>query len=117
MRKRKQTEIMQNERVIRTIQYLKAHYDAFHDVIEIAREMEHPVPIDTRAWSQILVSVLTGIPGLGRKKGADLIDGSDVKGAITWEAIDTPRFNGVIKAGTKSATAGQIESLDSMPYL
>lgn len=52
-----------------------------------------------------------------RKKGADLVDGSDVKAANTWEAIDTPRFNGVLKAGTKAAEAGKIESLASMPYL
>ena len=52
-----------------------------------------------------------------RKKGADLADGSDVKGANTWEAIDTPRFNGVLKAGTQADTAGRIESLDGVPYL
>lgn len=45
------------------------------------------------------------------------MDGSDVKAANTWNAIDTPRFNGVIKAGTKSKTAGSIASLDSMPHL
>ena len=58
------------------------------------------MPVDLRGWSQIIVSVLTGIKGIARKKGADLEDGSDVKAANTWEAIDTPRFNGVIKAGT-----------------
>lgn len=66
---------------------------------------------------EILVSVLTGIKGLERKKGADLDDGSDVKGANTWEAIDTPRFNGVIKAGTQAASSDSIESLDQMPFL
>ena len=47
-----------------------------------------------------------------RKKGADLGDGSDVKGANTWKAIDTPRFNGVLKAGTKSSVSDKIDSLD-----
>ena len=55
-----------------------------------------------------------GLPG---KKGADLVDGSDVKAVNTWEAIDTPRFNGVLKAGTKSASAGKLLSLDVVPYL
>src|SRR6266446_6392100 len=101
----------------RALELLDLHYRSFYGVAEIARETDHPVPVDTRAWSQILVSVLTGIKGLKRKKGADLVDGSDVKGANTWEAIDTPRFNGVIKAGTQSATAGRLESLDAMPFL
>lgn len=60
---------------------------------------------------------MTGINGLDRRKGADLVDGSGVKGANTWEAIDKPRFNNVIKAGTKSATSGMIETLDRQPYL
>jgi hypothetical protein len=101
----------------RTLDLLNVHHDAFKKTVEWARESKHPVPVDTRAWSQILVSVLTGIKGLGRKKGADLEDGSDVKAAITWEAIDTPRFNGCIKAGTKAAYSDRIESLDSMPFL
>jgi hypothetical protein len=33
------------------------------------------------------------------------------------EAIDTPRFNGVIKAGTKASTSDKIDSLDDMPHL
>jgi hypothetical protein len=103
--------------VQRALDLLDLHYTSFYGAAKIATEMGHPVPVDTRSWSQIIVSVLTGIKGLKRKKGADLDDGSDVKGAITWEAIDTPRFNGVIKAGTKAKTAGRIESLDSMPYL
>lgn len=45
------------------------------------------------------------------------MDGSDVKGANTWEAIDKPRFNNVIKAGTKAVTSGTLASLDSQPYL
>jgi hypothetical protein len=96
---------------------LDQHYDSFHSVVEIARKTGHPVPVDSRGWSQIIVSALTGIGGLKRKKGADLDDGSDVKAANTWEAIDTPRFNGVIKAGTKAKTAGKLKSLDSMPFL
>lgn len=99
------------------LQLLDVHYNSFHTVMDLARETGHPVPVDTRAWSQILVSILTGIKGLQREKGSDLEDGSDVKGASTWEAIDTPRFNGVIKAGTQAATAGRIESLDKTPHL
>ncbi len=60
---------------------------------------------------------MTGLQGRGREKGSDLIDGSDVKAANTWEAIDTPRFNGVIKAGTQAEHSGKLESLDQMPYL
>jgi hypothetical protein len=101
----------------KALELLDSHYEAFYGVVDLAKETGHPVPMDTRGWSQILASVLTGIKGVARKKGADLDDGSDVKGANTWEAIDTPRFNGVIKAGTKSATSGKIESLDSSPYL
>lgn len=60
---------------------------------------------------------MVGIRGADRKKGADLVDGSDVKGANTWGAIDTPRFNGVLKAGTKSVTSGLAISLDDVPHL
>jgi len=54
---------------------------------------------------------------VARQKGPDLADGSDVKGALTWEAIDTPRFNGVLKAGTNAEYSDRIESLDGMPNL
>lgn len=109
---------MKNDhRIQHAIELLNTHYETFYKAQPLAVETDHPVPVDTRAWSQILASVLTGIKGLKREKGADLADGSDVKGANTWEAIDTPRFNGVIKAGTQSETAGKLESLDSMPYL
>ena len=106
-----------NQSCKNAIELLDKHYDAFFSIADVARETKHPVPTDTRGWSQILVSLLTGINGLDRRKGADLVDGSDVKGANTWEAIDKPRFNNVIKAGTKSATSGKIESLDRQPYL
>jgi hypothetical protein len=99
------------------LELLDVHYEAFWQVAPFATETGHPVPVDTRGWSQIIVSVLTGTKGLERKKGADLDDGSDVKGANTWEAIDTPRFNGVIKAGTKAEAAGTMASLDGMPHL
>ncbi len=99
------------------LELLDLHYESFHKVAPFASKTGHPVPMDTRGWSQILASVLTGIKGLERQKGADLDDGSDVKGANTWMAIDTPRFNGVIKAGTKSSTSGKIESVDEMPHL
>jgi hypothetical protein len=105
------------ENVARALDLLNLHHKSFFLVEPFATETGHPVPMDTRGWSQILASVLTGISGLERQKGADLKDGSDVKGANTWKAIDTPRFNGVIKAGTKSETSGRLESLDEMPHL
>jgi len=101
----------------RVVELLNDHYKAFYDAVAAARETRHPVPVDSRAWSQIIVSMLTGIKGLERKKGADLEGGSDVKAANTWEAIDTPRFNGVIKAGTKALVSGKLESLDGTPYI
>ena len=96
---------------------LDLHYDSFHAVESFATATGHPVPTDTRGWSQVIVSILSGVRGLDRKKGPDLHDGSDVKGAITWKAIDTPRFNGVIKAGTFARSSGQLASLDGMPHL
>ncbi len=99
------------------LEFLKVHHEAFFKARPYADRTGHPVPSDTRACSQILVSLLTGIPGLKRRKGPDLADRSDVKAANVWEAIDTPRFNNVIKAGTKSDVAGRLESLDEMPYL
>lgn len=103
--------------VDQALDLLNEHYDAFFSSAKYATKTAHPVPSDTRGWSQILVSLLTGIDGLGRKKGPDLEDGSDVKAANTWLAIDTPRFNGVLKAGTKAEFDGSILSLDSMPNL
>ncbi len=108
---------MDDERVKEALELLNIHYRGFLKIKDYAEKYGHPHPIDTRGWSQIIVSSLTQIDGLKRKKGADLSDGSDVKGADTWGAIDTPRFNNVIKAGTKSATAGRLESLDGMPFL
>ena len=96
---------------------LDLHYESFYAVEPFARATGHPVPMDTRGWSQIIVSTLCGIKGLERKKGTDLEDGSDVKGANTWKAIDTPRFNGVVKAGTKANVSDKIDSLDKMPHL
>lgn len=106
-----------NSAVIKSIHLLDLHYESFYAVEPYATETGHPVPTDTRGWSQIIVSTLCGISGLHRKKGADLDDGSDVKGANTWKAIDTPRFNGVIKAGTKADVSGKMDSLDKMPNL
>lgn len=105
------------ERVDKTLSLLNRHYDAFFSVADEARDTGHPVPIDTRGWSQIIVSTLTGIRGLDRKKGPDLEDGSDVKGANTWEAIDTPRFNNVIKAGTHARHSDSLDYLNATPFL
>jgi len=101
----------------KVLKFLKLHHEAFFEAKPYADETGHTTPSDTKSWSQILASLLSGVTGLARKKGADLSDGSDVKGANTWDAIDTPRFNGVIKAGTKSDKAGKLEYLDDLPYL
>ena len=108
---------MTNQRTQKALEILNLHYQSFHSIEPHATLTGHPVPSDTRGWSQVLVSVLTGINGIGRQKGPDLIDGSDVKGANTWKAIDTPRFNGVIKAGTQASSSGNMGSLDAMPRL
>ena len=108
---------MSSSEVREALDLLDLHYESFYAANSYATRTGHPVPTDTRGWSQILVSVLCRVKGLGRKKGPDLVDGSDVKGANTWEAIDTPRFNGVIKAGTLSNTSGTMSSLDAMPYI
>ncbi len=108
---------MIEQRVQLALRLLDLHYESFYSVEPYATRTGHPVPTDTRGWSQILVSILCGVSGLGRRKGPDLLDGSDVKGANTWEAIDTPRFNNVIKAGTLATTSGRLASLDEMPHL
>lgn len=100
-----------------TIKLLQIHYDSYVQIKPYADKHKHPHPTDTRGWSQIIISSLTGIEGYSRKKGPDLEDGSDVKAANCWDAIDTPRFNGCIKAGTKASIANSIASLDKMPYL
>jgi len=98
------------------LKLLKLHRQSFLSAVTYAEETAHPVPSDTRAWSQILVSLLTGIKGISRKKGADFEDGSDVKAANVWRAIDTPRFNGCVKSGRKGAR-GSIACLDETPFL
>lgn len=99
------------------INLLNMHHRFFFYAKHYADLTAQPTPEDSRAWSQILISLLTGINGLGRQKGSDLIDGSDVKSANAWGAIDYPRFNGCIKAGTLSPHSGRMLSLDHMPYL
>lgn len=81
------------------IEILNCHIKSFYDADIYARQTGQRTPNDTANWSQIVASALTGTSGLKRKKGADLSDGSDVKGANVWNAIDTPRFNGVVPAG------------------
>ena len=107
----------QAKRIETFLSLLNQHHNDFFGMSEIARDTGHPVPMDTRGWSQILVSVISGLKGYDRKKGPDLNDGSDVKAANTWEAIDTPRFNGVIKAGTLASHSDSMTYLDSMPFL
>lgn len=95
---------------------LRDHHHSFHVAARYANQTSHPVPCDTRAWSQILASILSGVSGIARKKGADLADGSDVKAANDWLAIDKPRFNGVLKSGRKGER-GNVRLLDDMPRL
>jgi len=78
---------------------LLEHRKAFLKAKPYADKTGHTVPCDTKSWSQILASLLLNIRGIERKKGADLADGSDVKAANSWNAIDVPRFNGVVKDG------------------
>lgn len=103
--------------IARILELLNLHHRTFFEAKPFADETKHPNPSDTRGWSQILVSLLYQKKGLARQKGADIEDGSDVKAASTWDAIDTPRFNGVIKVGTKSELSGSMASLDIMPKL
>jgi hypothetical protein len=102
------------------LELLDLHFDQFFKVLPAAQRTGHPVPTDTRAWSQILVSTLVGIRGRERSKGSDLEDGSDVKAANLWSAVDTPRFNGVLPAGRLSGTSQKPEAssaLDGTPFL
>lgn len=99
------------------VDILNEHRRSFLAAKLFADKSGHTVPCDTKSWSQILATYLSGIPGLNRKKGSDLEDGSDVKAANAWDAIDKPRFNGVLSAGRVGTDYGDISSLDSMPYL
>jgi hypothetical protein len=102
------------------LEVLDAHFKAFEEAKPFAQATEQLVPSDTKSWSQIFVCALTGQEGRSRKKGSDLADGSDVKAANCWCAIDTPRFNGCIPSGRKSETswrAADITALDDIPYL
>jgi hypothetical protein len=98
------------------LELLNEHHQSFFAAVKFAEATAQPVPSDTRAWSQILVSALTGVKGIARQKGADFADGSDVKAANLWLAIDTPRFNGCIKSGLKGEK-GSIACFDGMPLL
>jgi hypothetical protein len=113
----KKTSPYYNNGVSEAIKLLNILYRSFKAVEPYADKYKHPHPTDTRAWSQLIVSALTGICGIERRKGADLEDGSDVKGANIWGAIDVPRFNGCIKAGTKSGVSGKMESLNDTPFI
>ena len=99
---------------------LNEHYRSFHAAKPFADRTGHTVPSDTKSFSEVLVSLLTGLPGRRRRKGSDLADGSDVKAANLWDAIDTPRFNGCAPAGrTTSASRkpNDVTALDDIPFL
>ena len=102
------------------LKLLEAHYVAFTTALPLANQTGHTVPSDTKSWSQILVSVVTGLDGRKRGKGSDLEDGSDVKAANVWDAIDTPRFNGCVPAGRtteKARKPNDVTALDGIPFL
>lgn len=99
---------------------LDEHYRAFYAAKPFADRTGHTVPSDTKSFSEILVSLLTGVSGRNRKKGTDLSDGSDVKAANVWDAIDTPRFNGCAPAGRITDAARKsddVTALDDIPFL
>ena len=100
---------MCQKRLADTLEILKIHHIHFFEAQEYADWTKQPTPEDSRAWSQILISALTGIPGRARQKGSDLSDGSDVKSPNASYSIDYERINGVIKAGTHSTLAGSID--------
>lgn len=108
---------MLNRNLAKTIRFLNIHRREFFILKSYANITGHPVPSDSKYFSQILVSLLTEIRGIDRKKGADLEDNSDVKSALVWDAIDTPRFNSCLKAGTLSTVSDSMQSLDIMPHL
>ena len=95
---------------------LLEHRNAFLKAKPFADKTGHTVPCDTKSWSQILASLLLNVRGIERKKGADLADGSDVKAANCWDAIDVPRFNGVVKEG-RILSSSKAEDLEKMPNL
>ncbi|MCY3930922.1 MAG: MamI family restriction endonuclease [Acidobacteria bacterium] len=102
------------------ISLLNEHHRAFSAAKPLADKTGHTVPSDTKSFSEILVSLLTGLRGRTRRKGSDLSDGSDVKAASVWSAIDTPRFNGCAPAGRVSDTAkkpNDVSALDDMPFM
>ena len=104
----------------KAIEMLNTHYDVHTTARHYADLTDHTVPSDTKSWSEILITLLTGIRGRARKKGSDLIDGSDVKAANVWDAIDTPRFNGCVPAGRTSSTSrkpSDVSALDGIPHL
>lgn len=95
---------------------LLEHRRAFLRAKRFADKTGHTTPSDTKSWSQILASLLLNVRGIERKKGADLADGSDVKAANSWDAIDVPRFNGVVKDG-RVLTSAKADGLKKMPNL
>ena len=99
---------------------LDEHYRSFHTAKRFADRTGHTVPSDTKSFSEVLVSLLTGLPGRSRRKGSDLADGSDVKAANVWDAIDTPRFNGCAPAGRTTSASRKpddVTALDDIPFL
>ena len=67
--------------------------------------------IDSGYLGQHLVSLVSGLPGRGRGsrgKGADLVDGSEIKIASTLGGVDKPRWNN--KLDTPEAVATYLKN-------
>jgi MamI-like restriction endonuclease len=103
-----------------TLRLLAIHRRHFEEVVEHAQAAAQKVPSDTKTWSQIIVSTLVGKQGQRGTKSADIADGSDVKAANCWLAMDTPRFNGVVPSGRRSNKKRKpmnLSALDDIPFL
>ena len=59
---------MFKKRLRLAIDVLNTHHLHFFEGQEFAEMTHQPTPEDSRAWSQILISILTGIPGLDRQR-------------------------------------------------
>lgn len=70
----------------------------YRQLVEWATVTGQSSQLDSGYLGQQLVSLLTGIAGIGRRgKGLDLEDGSEVKAASTLSADDVPRWNNTIR--------------------
>lgn len=83
---------------------------------ELDRTYINSIENGRRNVSIVNIEKIANACGIERKKGADLEDGSDVEAANSWDAIDVPRFNGVVKDGRVLSSA-KADDLKKMPNL